>query len=460
MKLGDVVVFEVKVARGSQTAKARADAAAAALREATKTASPEDVRVEQRADVAVLYAGATPIIQLYPEDAVAAGDAALADHAANVAAKVRDALRGEQKRSVIANKVFSISLVVLAALLALYLLRKAAEFTERARTWITAHPERIPTLRLYSLEVVRPAALRSALVVSLGVLRWVGQISVVYFWLLGSLSLFDSTRGYTEKLSGVVVTPVSGLLGRVVSALPLLLVTAIAAVAVLVLLRFVAMFFTSIGRGETKVGWLSAELAEPTSMVLRAGIVVAVLVFGAPIVTGDSEGALSRTGSVLLVALGIGATPLLATALAGVAVVYSRRLSAGAWAEIDGRVGRVRSVGFLEIRLEDVDGGEIRIPHLLCLVKASRLLPHGPRPQVEIAVAADAKPSSVQQLLESAASDFGEAWVELIDADADGIRFRVSVEAQIANTPSKLRARLLDALSEGKVGLGRAAGRA
>ena len=373
VRLGDAAVFTIAVGHGGQNAKARADAATAALKQAAGSVKPEDVRVEERADSAAVYAGKTPIIELYPDDAAAAGDSSLKDHSARVAAQIREAIRREQKRSAIANTVFSLSLVVLAALFAIYLLRKLGEFTDRARDFVVKNPDRIPTLRLYSLEVVRPAALRSALVVGFGALRFIGQISIGYFWLLGSLSLFETTRPYTEKLTGLVVSPITGLIGRAVATIPMLVVTAIAAVAVLVVLRFVAMFFSSVARGETRVAWLSAELATPTSMLLRIGIVAAVLVFAAPVVTGDEQGALSRVGTVVIAALGLAATPLLATALAGAAVLYSRRLSPGDVTRIGAQGGRVKSIGLVDVQIETEDGSTVRVPHLLFLFKTSKL---------------------------------------------------------------------------------------
>lgn len=457
VQLGDAAVFTITVGHGGQSAKARADAATAALKQAAGSVKPEDVRVEERADSVAVYAGKTPIIELYPDDAAAAGDSSLKDHSARVASQIREAIRREQKRSAIANTVFSLSLVVLAALFAIYLLRKLGEFTDRARDFVVKNPDRIPTLRLYSLEVVRPAALRSALVVGFGALRFIGQISIGYFWLLGSLSLFETTRPYTEKLTGLVVSPITGLIGRAVATIPMLVVTAIAAVAVLVVLRFVAMFFSSVARGETRVAWLSAELATPTSMLLRIGIVAAVLVFAAPVVTGDEQGALSRVGTVVIAALGLAATPLLATALAGAAVLYSRRLSPGDVTRIGAQGGRVKSIGLVDVQIETEDGSTVRVPHLLFLFKTSKLSSKTAGLELDVLVAASEKPTVVRQVLLTAATRFDAApHVELVAADADGLRFRVRlVAASPETTRGDALSALVEALAERGIQLGR-----
>lgn len=456
MLLQGDVVFSLREDYAGRTAKQRAEAATIALADAAKSAQPNDVRVEEREGVAVVYAGSVPIVQLTEADARGAGDASLHDHAAATAARVREAIRRERKRSAIAGTVFSISLVVLGSLIALYVLRRLAELTERARNWLLENPQRVPAIRIYSMDVVRPAPLRSALVVSLGAGRFIGQLAVVYLWLIASLSLFDSTRGYTERLTGFVITPLSGLMSRVVSSLPLLVVAAIAALAVWLLLRFVGLFFTSVARGETKFQGLPEELAEPTSLVVRAGIVMATLVFAAPVVTGDPEGALARTGTVLLGALGLASTPLLASAVAGAAVVYSRKLRTGTWAEIDGHIGRVSSVGLLEVRLKELDGSELRIPHLLCLVRAARVLGSAPRIGIEICISPTESPSKVAELLLESARGVGDhPRVDIARADAMGIDYRLSVLADSLAARARLYDRVLNALTESNVPLGR-----
>jgi small-conductance mechanosensitive channel len=452
--LSDTVVFTLKVGYGGVTAKERADAATSALTEAVKSSKPEDVRVEERGDVFIVYAGTILIVQLHKEDAPS--DASLPDHAASVASKVREAIRKEQKRSAIATTVFSFSLAVLFALITLYLLRKFRDFSTRAREWFEKNPDRIPAIQIYSLEVVRPAALRSGISIALTATRWVGQFALVYFWLLATLSLFESTRGYTEKLSGIVLSPLSGLVSRTVMSLPLVLVTLIAAVAVFVLQRFVQLFFVGVSRGETKIDWLPTELAEPTSLLLRGVIVVGALTFAAPIVTGDSEGALAKTGGVVLIALGIACTPLLASVLVGVSVIYPGRLKVGDWAEIGERSGRVRSIGLLETRLEAMDGTEIRIPHLLSLVQPTRLLGVAPRVSVEIAVAPDVDHADVCVRLTEAMGAVGvRPEAEILRVDADGALYRLSVASDAQNARAKLQLAAIDALSAAKIALGR-----
>jgi small-conductance mechanosensitive channel len=428
VQVGDKLVYEVRAPRAGQSAIDRARAATKALKTAIDTESADTVRVEKSSDSAIIYAGKVPIIQLGPDDAARSGDASLEFHADRVATLLRDAIRTEQKRSAIATTVFSVSLSVLFALIALYLLRKTSEFTTRARSWITLHRNSIPGIRVKSLEVVGPAALRSSVVLAVEVAKWLTRFGIVYLWLLVTLSLFASTRGYTERLTGFVLSPLSGLAGRLATSLPVLLVAIIAIAAVVVLLRFITLFFASVERGETSLSWVPADLARPTSVLIQIAVVVLALVFAAPVVTGDNEGALSRIGAMVLVALGLASTPILACGLIGIGSVFARRLRVGDFAEFGGRFGRVRDVGLLEVTLETEGGSELRVPQLMALFHPTIVHGAALRRSVEVAIASNPNPTSARELLLAAAATIGERpSVELVELDGAGATFEVSV---------------------------------
>ena len=458
VRLNDTTVFVIRAARGSLSVDQRAANAATALKEALKTARPEDVRVEKRGDAAVVYAGQTPIVNVTAEDATLAGDASRDDHAAAIASTVREAMRSEQKRSAIATTVFSLSLVVLFGLVTLYLLRKTREFSRRAREWLADNPDKIRAIRIKKLEVVRPAVIRASLDVSFLVGRWFAQVGLLYAWLVAVLSLFESTRGYTERLTGFVIAPLSKVAERVGGSLPLVLITAIAAAVVFVLVRFAGAFFDAAARGQTRVPWLPVELARPTGVLVRIAIVVLALVFAAPLITGDPQGALAKLGTVTLVMFGLAATPLVACALVGTSVVYLRRVRSGDWVEFGGRSGRVLAVGLLELRLADADGCEVRVPYLLSLVHPTRMLGAAPRVFIEVRTTTAASPAEVRERLLEAAAGVGEgARAEVLGVDDDAVCWRIAVSSIEPDARTRLYAEVLDALTRAKVKLAKSA---
>lgn len=454
-------IFSILVARGGRSAEERATAATAALARAAEDGLAASVRVEQIGDRASVLAGTRLIIELGPEDAIAASDTSLEFYAASVAARVREALEREQSRSVALMTLLSFLLMIICGVLGVFLIRKASDLADRTRAWIREHPDRLPAIKLQSIEVIRPESFRAALLIGLGAGKALAQIGVVYGWVLISLSLFESTRSYAERLTGFVFGPLYSILARLAGSLPLLVVAAIAAIAMVVLIRFVGLFFEGVTRGETTIDWLPADLAASTSLLVRATIVLIFFVIAAPLVTGD-DGALARAGTVVVVALGLAAVPLLASVAVGVTVVYGRGLRVGDFAEVGGRKGKVSAITLLDVRLEDDQSFEVRVPHLLGLFHPTQVL--GPTRLVSVEVLLTPKAlvdDNVRDLLAESARSVGQKpRIEIVSLDAEAARCRVTVRSDALDAQSRLYMIVAKALAAADVPLGRWAGRA
>lgn len=455
-RLGDITVLSFRVPGDGKSPEERARAAIKELNSAVDDPKGLEVRVERRRDRALIYAGATLVTQLFEEDAIAAGDSSLEVHAATAASSARRAITSARQQKSVSQTVFSLSLAVFLALIALFLMRRFGQVADRARVWLEENGDRVLSIRVQRIELITPAMLKSSALVALSLFKWFGQFAIFYTWLVAVLWRFDATRGYTQRLTGLTLSPASQFMERLAGALPILAVAAVAALAVFVLVRFVGLFFAAVARRETALSWLPPDLAHPTGVLLRIAIVITALVFAAPVVTGDSEGSLSRAGMVALFAIGFSATPLIATGLIGMVMLYGRRLRVDEHVEYAGELGRVSSINLFEVRLATAEGTEIRLPHLLLLRTPLRGLGRRPRIAAEIAVSADTLPSTALRVLDQAASRVGrEARIELQAADADGLSYRVSVVCESLDARTVLTVALLEALAAASIPLGR-----
>ncbi len=461
VRLHEKAVLTLRVARGGESAQDRARAATRALDSVLDDPEQPLTHVEEQPGAAVIFVGKTPVVTLGEGDAAAAGgDVTLHVYAASVATKLDNSLRAERRRSAIATSVLSLSLLVFSGLLAFLLFGRIGDLSVRARTWVRDNPDRIPALRLGRIEVVRPAAVRGAVSIALALAHRIAQFAIAYSWLIFALSRFESTRQYTDKLAGFVLTPLSALIGRLGASLPLVVVAGVAAVALGIAVRFVGLFFGGVERGETHVTWLPRELARPTSVLVRAGVVLVSTVLAAPLITGTDEGALSRAGLVALVALGLSCTPVLACVAAGVPAVYGRRLKTGDFVEAGGRAGVVRDVTLLELVLEDTLGCEVRVPQLLGLWHPTRVLGSGAMTTLEVAVDAHERPARVEEALVGAAMATCErARVDLLSLDLDGARWRVIGVPKHGKGAASLAEAVAQAIADEGILLGRGTGR-
>jgi hypothetical protein len=457
VRLHEKTVFSLRAPRAGEKPQDRARAASKALDSVLDDPDQALSHVEEQPGTAVVFVGKIPVVALGDDDAaLAGGDASLHVYAAGIGAKVDDALRAERKRSAIATSVLSLSLLVFSGLLAFLLFGRIGDLSVRARAWVRDHPDRIPALKLGRIDVVRPAAVRGAVSIALALAHRLAQFAIAYSWLIFALSRFEATKDYTDRLAGFVLVPLSALIGRVGSALPLFVVAAIAAVALGVAVRFVGLFFAGVERAETQVAWLPPELARPTSVLVRAGMVLASIVLAAPLITGTDEGALSRAGLVALVALGLACTPVLACAAAGVPAVFGRRLRPGDFVEAGGRAGVVREVTLLDLVLEDSVGCEVRVPQLLGLWHPTRVLGSGALATLEIVVDPRERPAKVEETLVGAAVATCErARVDLTSLDADGAHWRVSGVPKHGKGAANLADAVAQAIADQGIALGR-----
>jgi hypothetical protein len=424
VRIGDRKVFLIHVARGGMSAQGRAQKVSQALEQLVEEGRADDVRSEEKGGLAVVYVGTTPVVQLAPEDAAAAGDASLEVHAEAIATALRAALRTELRRRHIANVVFSLSLVVLFGLVSVLLQRAVSRGRQRIN--VALDSRELPGLRVGNVEVLTPAAVRVLVSTSVAIATPVVKIGIFLGWLLFSLSLFAGTAELGHRLTGFVVGPVTTLLGRFGSALPVIVLVGIGAFALLMLLRFLRIFFASVASGEITLYWVPPEHAVPVGIVVRMLTVIVGLLAAAPLVTGDDAGSIRIVGFALVGALALGATPALANAGLGLWIMFSGRIRIGDHVELGEQGGVVREISLFELHLADPTGVDVRLPHLLTLVRPLRVLGDVPAAAYEVTIEAKAAQGRVRKALASALHRQEKALhVELVELDADGARYRV-----------------------------------
>ncbi len=459
VRLRDKRVFVIRVPRAGVSAEERAKRATAALeRVASEEAEDVDVRVEAEGGALVVIAGKTPIVELGPDDAAAAGDASMEVHAASIVGSVKSALKSERTRSAVAKTVLAWSLVVGSGLVAFLFLRKAKDVIQKGREWVGKHPEKLPVLRVGAVEILRPAAFQGVIRITISLLERALQLFIAYLWGVISLSLFEGTRDVGKRVTGFVLTPLGTLVGRIASSLPLLVVGLTAIIAVLLLVRFIGLFFGSVARGETQLSWLPQDLASSTGVLVRAGAVLGALILGAPLVTGTEEGASARASLAVVAALALASVPVLATGVVGIVMIFGRRLRIGDFVSIEGRQGRIAHLTLFEAVLHDGEGAEMRVPHITFVLRPFRVLGPTPLSLVEVYVDPAAPPDKVREILaRAAAGTHGEPRVRLLGLDADGARWEIV--GRRAPDEGDIASRIAQALADAGIGLGRSGGR-
>jgi len=459
VRVRDRVVLVLRAPRDGLSPQARARAAtqritALLAHVAEAGAVRADTRPGALGAEAVVLVGTTAVIALGPEDAELAGEPSLEAYAEVAANAVAEAFAAERTRSAVATTVFRLSLLVFTGLILFLLLTRTGAIATRLRIRFSADDHPVHDVSVGKVQVLSAGSVRVLLSAGVTFGYRTLQALLGFGYLLFGLSLFERTRPWTEQLSGVVLAPFSGIATRLASGMPMLVLMAIGLFALSVLLRFTGLFFDSVSRGETRVEWLPRELARPTSLVARGGIVVLAVVLISPLLTGDDDGIAAHAATIALGVLGLAMLPSLASAAFGAPLVFSRRLKKNEHVELGAYRGRVREVGLLELQLEDLHGAEVRIPHLYAFFHPLRILGGAPTIDVDIVVAADSNLAEVEtKLLAAARKLTARADVVLISLDASGARYRVTSVAKSSDRGT-LTAALAVALGESGIALG------
>lgn len=453
VRLRDQGVFWIRAPRGAQSPQERAREASRALAEAAKQ-SARDVRTEDLAGEVLIYADDTLIVQLGEADARAAGDPSVVAHGALVATKLRQALEAERTRAQIADTVFQISLVVFLGLITLYVLRRSSDFERRLRARLLEHPRTVAPLRVQSFELLGRGSTRLMMSLGLTLTKWLLRGAVLYFYLGFVLSLFSPQLGFTEWLSGWVLQPFSQLLERLASAFPAVVVVGLAALVMGLLLRLNHLFFSSVAQGETQSEWFARDTAQALGRLVSIVAISLALVFAAPVVTGQSTGALANVGSHLLLALALAAAPMLASVGLGAVLVLRRHVRLGDRIEVSKLSGAVQHFGLLDLVLVGARGDELRVPYLTALFTPLRVLPPG-GVRVMLSVDASASPTRTLAVLRESLLKVSEhATVRLVALCSSGTRYELYApasdggEAPLSHSTGDLAEQLLLCASE------------
>jgi small-conductance mechanosensitive channel len=216
-------------------------------------------------------------------------------------------------------------------------------------------------LRLWGVDF--GPTIRSTLRVLVFVLFWALVLSTVEIWLTYVLSLFPLTRPWSDALLGSVL----GLLGRLGRGLLSGLPDLATAVVILLIGRAIAGFVSTVvhrvEEGTATLPGIYPETASATRRLLVGAVWLVTIAAAYPYLPGSSSEAFKALSLVVGLGLSLGSTGIVAQAMSGLVVIYSRALSRGDCVRIGDVEGVVTEVQLLSTRILTIQGEEVTIPN-------------------------------------------------------------------------------------------------
>jgi small-conductance mechanosensitive channel len=250
-------------------------------------------------------------------------------------------------------------------LLSFWLLRRARRFAQ-ARL-VSAASKRVGDMGIGGFTLLTRERLLSSTRWLVNFLMWAITLVLIYLWLAYSLKRFPYTRPWGELLGAYLLTTFQTLLLTAVGALPGLLVVAIILFVTRLLVRWVRAFFNAVEAGKVSLHGIYPDTAPATRTIVVILLWLFALIAAYPYIPGSNTQAFKAVGVFLGVVISISSSGLLAQAMSGFVLMYSRALKPGEYVTIKDVEGVVDSVGMFSTKIRTIKWEEVTIPNSVIL---------------------------------------------------------------------------------------------
>jgi small-conductance mechanosensitive channel len=182
-------------------------------------------------------------------------------------------------------------------------------------------------------------------------LRWLLILGLCEATLTIVLGFHSSTREISLTMTRWVFSQLEALGRAGVDYLPRLLVVAVIAIITNYAVRLLRLIFGQIRKGDLKIPGFYPDWAEPTEKLIRMMIFVLALIVAFPYLPGAKSPAFQGISIFVGVLLSLGSSSAVASAIAGVILIYMRSFLVGDWVQIGDITGEVVEKTLLVTRL-------------------------------------------------------------------------------------------------------------
>ncbi|WP_373818933.1 mechanosensitive ion channel family protein [Porphyromonas loveana] len=201
------------------------------------------------------------------------------------------------------------------------------------------------------------------LVRALNILRWLMIILLLFLVVPIIFSIFPFTRGWSEAIFDLFLTPLKKISSSFWQYLPKLATVIVICLVIRYLLRAIRYIFTEIEQGKLKINGFHADWAHPTFAILRTLIYAFGLIIIFPYLPGSESEVFKGVSVFLGILVSFGSSSAISNIVAGLVITYMRPFKIGDRIKIGDISGDVIEKTLLVTRLKTVTNEEITIPN-------------------------------------------------------------------------------------------------
>jgi len=276
-------------------------------------------------------------------------------------------LRGSAQRirETLLRRLLIVGAVVLVSFVLLTLLGQARR---QLTQWLARRRHQIPALRFRGLELVSAERIYR----STARLVFIGSLAASLLVLLAALLLifaqFPATRRYAYQVFLWLWDPLVHIGKGALAYLPNLFYILVIVVLTRLILRGISYVFEQAHRGVISLEpWVHADVARPTSQIIKAVLVIVSLFFIAPLIPGTGSTAAQGISVILGLMVSFGSTSTVGNLIAGIVLTYMRPFQLGDRIKIGDTTGDVVEKTFLYTKILTIKNEEVIVPSLQAL---------------------------------------------------------------------------------------------
>jgi small-conductance mechanosensitive channel len=371
VEIGGRTLFVLHSGVGSFTAEERAQAVNQRLRMILESPLTRiEVGVE-RGDMGLQVVNAgRPVIAVTEADAQA--EKVSADLLANRwSATIQEALsaaRAERFRQTLWRRLLITAAVLAGAFLAFLMFYRGRK---RLLAWAESRRGRVPELHFRGLVLLSAEQLYRGIVRGVWLVYVGAQIVVAGSTLLLVFEQVPATQSYARQVFMWIWTPLGKIFWGVVGYLPNLFYILVIIAVTRLVIRGLSFIFAQAERGVISLEpWIHRDVARPTSLILRAVLIVLALFFIAPLIPGTGTTAAQGITVLLGLMISFGSTSTVGNIIAGVVLTYMRPFQIGERVKIGETTGDVVDKTFLYTKILTIKNEEVTVPSLQVLSNA------------------------------------------------------------------------------------------
>jgi small-conductance mechanosensitive channel len=324
---------------------------------------------EQRGQAVLV--GDRLVFVLLDADLDPAGTETIQSLAAAAAARLAEALKARHDQRSIPLVLRAIGLSLAATAILALLLWLLARLRRGVVGAVTAFAER--HTGLLSRKGIDPRPLIASSVNGLlHLLALVVTLALLDVWFTFVLGRFPATAPWAEALTGRMLAIVGEMGLQLLRALPGLVGVVVILAATRAISRFLSGLFDRVASGDFQLPGLHPETIGASRRIAQTLLWLAALAAAYPYLPGSSSEVFKGLSLLLGVMVSLGSTGLMAQAMSGLVIIYSRSLAVGDLIRTGDLDGTVSEVGLLSTKLVTQRGEEVTVPNNVMVAGAVR----------------------------------------------------------------------------------------